>query len=218
MNHEVKILKMLRLNHNVIQFKLQRPEGYIFKAGQAIELTIGHPELKGPAPFTFTGLDSDPDLELIIKIYEDRKGLTSMLARMKEGDTVFITDPWDSFTNKGHGIFVAGGAGITPFVALLRQLNKDNTPGKSFLFFSNKTNADLFLEKELTDLLGRRYFNIITRHPDPSHKARIDENFISKHVTTFSQPFYVCGPPGFVESVESVLTNLGAQEMVNVSF
>jgi ferredoxin-NADP reductase len=218
MNHEVEILSMKKLNHSVVQFELQRPNGYSFQAGQAIELTIDNPEPKGPAPFTFTGLVDAPNLELMIKIYDNHAGLTSALSKKKPGEKVLITDPWDSFTNKGHGVFLAGGAGITPFVALLRQLDKDKAPGQSFLFFSNKTRDDIFLKDELNRLLGDRYLNIITSDPSAPH-IHINEDYIRKHINNFSQPFYVCGPPGFTENVQNILAKIGAsEEMINISF
>ena len=113
MNHEVHITSKQRLNHDVVQFRLERRGDCEFIAGQAIELLLTEPETKGPAPFTFTGLKKDPFLEVTIKIYEEHKGLTAALSKVSIGDKVVITDPWDSFTNNGPGIFIAGGAGIT---------------------------------------------------------------------------------------------------------
>jgi ferredoxin-NADP reductase len=219
MNYNVKIIGKERLNHDVIQFRLQRPAGYEFKPGQAIELFLEEPDKKGPAPFTFTGLTTDPYLELIIKIYEDRKALTAALAGKNAGDSVNITDPWDSFINKGPGIFFAGGAGVTPFIAILRHLKMDNNIGSSQLLFFNKSHEDIFLEKEFKSLLGNRYMNILTREHNGSPKPKIDEQFIRTRMAHFTGPFYVCGPPGFTQTIQNALIKLGAQnETVNVSF
>ena len=49
--------------------------------------------------------------ELTIKIYHEHNGMTAQLARKQVGDSVIITDAWDTFTNKGPGVFIAGGAG-----------------------------------------------------------------------------------------------------------
>ncbi|HEU5145665.1 MAG TPA: FAD-binding oxidoreductase [Chryseosolibacter sp.] len=219
MDHQVRILSKTPLNHNVIQFRLEKPENYSFTAGQAIELTVEEPMKYGPGPFTFTALDSKPYLELMIKIYEDHQGLTSALGKRKEGETVTIGDPWDSFVNKGPGVFIAGGAGITPFVALLRRMKVDGNIGKSQLLFFNKTHQDIFLREELTDLLGARYQNILTREDNGSPKGKLDETVLCRYVTDFSQPFYICGPPGFIETAQLLLAKLGAkEETVNVSF
>jgi ferredoxin-NADP reductase len=219
MNHEVQIIGKRKLNHDVLQFRLQKPEGYQFVAGQAIELLLIEPEKKGPAPFTFTGLNTSPYLELTIKIYEDHNGLTAALSKLNNGDKVMITDPWDSFQNNGPGVFIAGGAGITPFVALLRQMKIDGNVGDSWLYFSNRTSKDVFLHGELTEILGDHYVDVITRDEHGVKNIQhIDETFLRKHVKNFQQPFYVCGPPAFTESVQQALKTIGATEqMVKVS-
>jgi ferredoxin-NADP reductase len=218
MNHEVQLLSKQRLNHDVLQFHLQRPDGYQFEAGQAIELFLTEPEKKGPAPFTFTGLNTSSFLELTIKIYEEHKGLTAALSKLKVGDKVMITDPWDAFTNNGPGTFIAGGAGITPFIALLRQMRVDGSIGNSRLFFSNKTEQDIFLHEELRQILGDCYVDVITRKPSEPIAQHIDETFLRKHITNLKQPFYVCGPPAFTESIQLALKTIGATEqMVKVS-
>jgi ferredoxin-NADP reductase len=218
MNHEVKILGKNPLNHDVLQFRLERPDGYHFTAGQAIELLLTEPEKHGPAPFTFTGLDTAPFLELTIKIYEAHKSLTAALSKLDVGDTVSITDPWDSFSNNGPGVFIAGGAGITPFIALLRQMRVDGNLGGSWLFFSNKTSRDMFLHDELKQMLADRYIDVITRANDRSKSQHIDEAFLKEHVRNIQQPFYVCGPPAFTEFVQDALKRVGANEqMVKVS-
>lgn len=219
MNHSVKILNMEPLNHNVIQFRLEKPIGYSFEPGQAIELMMAEPQRKGPSPFTFTSLNTMPYLELTIKIYKERDGLTAALARKRVGDTVSISDPWDSFLNKGPGVFIAGGAGITPFIALLRQLKADGNTGNSSLFFSNKTRKDIFLESELRSLVGGGYHNILTEEAGNSNAGRLDAHYLKEHIVNLDQPFYLCGPPGFAESLQGAITTLGIkQELVNVSF
>jgi ferredoxin-NADP reductase len=217
MNHEIQILSKQQLTHDVIQFHFQRPAGYEFNAGQAIELMLHQPG-KGPAPFTFTGLNSSPYLELTIKIYEAHHGLTLALSQLNIGDKVLITDPWDSFHNKGSGVFIAGGAGITPFIALLRQLRVDKALGKSWLFFSNKTRDDIFMHDELKKILGDRYVDVITRDSNGNITGHIDEAFLRRNISDFKQPFYVCGPPGFTEAIQQTLVKIGAAEqMVNIS-
>ena len=207
------------LNHNVIQFRLEKPAGYSFEPGQAIQLMITGPEKKGPSPFTFTSLNTTPYLELTIKIYRERDGLTSALSRKRVDDTVLISDPWDSFVNKGPGVFIAGGAGITPFIALLRQLKADGNIADSSLFFSNKTSKDIFMERELRSLVGARYHNILTEEPHNANAGRLDAHFLKEHIVNLEQPFYLCGPPGFAESLQDAIATLGAKhEMVNVSF
>jgi ferredoxin-NADP reductase len=214
MSHQVKLVGKQELNHDVIRFHFEKPLKYQFVAGQAIELFIEVPEKKGPGPFTFTGLNREANLELTIKIYKEHNGLTEALSKLNLGDEVFISDPWDSFTNKGPGIFIAGGAGITPFIAMLRQMHEDGTIGDSHLYFFNKTGGDLFMQEELKRLLADRYVDILTRE---KNSQRLDEELFARHLGK-EQPYYVCGPPGFVEKTRELLHKIGAaNDYVNIS-
>ena len=71
-------------------------------------------------PFTFTGLPDADRLEFVIKSYPSHDGVTEQIADLKPGDSVLIEDPWGAIEDKGPGTFIAGGAGITPFIAILR--------------------------------------------------------------------------------------------------
>ena len=85
-------------------------------------------------------------------------------------------------------------------------------------FFSNKTSKDIFLKDELTEILGQRYINVLTQDPN-AKKERLNEDFFRKHISNYNQPFYLCGPPNFAESLQNDLTKLGAkQDLVMISF
>ena len=53
---------------------------------------------------------------------------------------------------KGKGVFIAGGAGVTPFISIFRDLKKQNKIGNNILIFSNKTEADIILKDEFVEL------------------------------------------------------------------
>src|SRR5580700_5259979 len=127
MDHIVKIREIRPVTHNVKSFRIEKPANYIFTPGQATDVSInkkGWEEEK--RPFTFTCLNDDKYLEFTIKSYKDHKGVTNQLYLLKEGDELIIRDVWGAISYKGDGYFIAGGAGITPFIAILRQLKKEN--------------------------------------------------------------------------------------------
>jgi ferredoxin-NADP reductase len=63
---------------------------------------------------------------------------------------------------KGEGVFIAGGAGVTPFIAILRQLQAENKIANNKLIFTNKTANDIILKKEFNDMLGKNFINTLT--------------------------------------------------------
>jgi ferredoxin-NADP reductase len=216
MDHPVRILEKKSLTHDVLRIRVSKPDRFSFSAGQGIELSLDDEQVRGKrSPFTLTGLNSEPYLELMIKIYPAHNGLTLAISKKRLGDILFLSDPWDSFRIKGPGVFIAGGAGVTPFVAILRQFNLEGRLDRSKLFFSNKTKADVFLENEFHSLLGANYINVLTREDSTS---RINEAFLANHVSDFSVPFYLCGPGNFVNEIQGHLTSLGGvtKEMVDL--
>ncbi len=122
----VKILSTENLTHNVRRFTLTKPESYQFKPGQATDIVINLPEWKKERrPFTFTSLNDWDHLEFTIKIYSDHDGVTNELGKLKAGYELILHDIFGAINYKDEGVFIAGGAGVTPFIAIFRQLQKD---------------------------------------------------------------------------------------------
>ena len=209
----VKIKKIENVTHDVKHFVVEKPNGYKFIPGQATEVSINKPEWKSEKrPFTFTGLNDAEDLEFVIKGYPDRNGVTKALHELKTGEELIIRDVWGAINYKGKGVFIAAGAGITPFIAIFRQLCKDKTINSNRLFFSNKTSADIILKEEFEKMLGKDFINVLTKENVPGmHHGRIDKKYLQENIADFSQNFYLCGPDKFVESIHDILVDLGAK-------
>lgn len=214
--YEVRIIDTRAITHDVRSFLIEKPEGYRFVAGQATEIGLPMEDFEGERePFTFTSLASDEHLEFIIKKYPEGKGFTEALHRRVAGDRIIIGEPWGSIRYKGAGTFIAGGAGITPFIAILRQLAVEKRQAEARLMFSNKTAADIILEDELRNSIfaGRLedLLLVLTEEEDSRYLNRkIDKSFLEDNVDDVDQRFYVCGPPEFVEEILAALKDLGA--------
>ncbi len=209
----VSIVSTQYVTHNVKQFRLQKPAGFTFAPGQATELSINHPDWKDKKnPFTFTSLADYPYLEFTIKIYPDSpEGVTNQLSKLAAGDELILRDALGAIEYKGPGYFIAGGAGITPFIAILRDLNNQRKLAGNKLFFSNKTDKDIILADELKSMLGPDAVFLISGQKDSIHDIRrIDEAFLKAEVSDFTKHFYVCGPDAMVEEINGILTKLGA--------
>ncbi len=212
-NHIVKIISVEFVTHDVKRFTIQKPEGYKFTPGQATEVSINTPALKNEKrPFTFTSLNDNEQLEFTIKIYDSHNGVTKELGKLKHGDELIIRDVWGAIEYKGEGVFIAGGAGITPFIAILRQLHTENKIAGNKLIFSNKTEYDIILKHEFDEILGKNFINTLTDEKKEGYEnCMIDAAFLKEKIDDFTQHFYVCGPPPFVKAISKALTILGAE-------
>lgn len=123
--HIVRILNIEQVTHDVKRFQIEKPEGYSFIPGQATDVSVNLPEWENEKrPFTFTCLNKEPYLEFTIKIYQSRGGVTNELGKLRPGDELIIRDVWGAISYKGKGTFIAGGAGVTPFLQFCGTSNQ----------------------------------------------------------------------------------------------
>ena len=210
--HIVTVKEIIPRTHNVRTYRVTKPENFSFTPGQATDLSLNEEGWKeNKHPFTFTCLPSDNYLEFTIKSYTNPNGLTHRLYTIKAGAEFEISDAWGAIEYKGEGVFIAGGAGVTPFISIFRYLNQQNKVGNNVLIFSNKTEADIILKDEFEEILGKNFINIITDQPDTKYyNKRIDKDFLQKNISNFNQNFYVCGPNEFTKIMLDALKELGA--------
>lgn len=208
----VEVLSVKSITHNVHAFRIEKPEGFTYIPGQATDLSIVKDTWKKEKrPFTFTSLQQEDTLEFTIKSYTDHDGVTNQLTYIKPGDALEISDAWGAIEYKGEGTFLAGGAGVTPFIAIFRDLYVKKQLGNNKLFFSNRAVRDIILKDEFEKILGPNFFNLISQEKTAGfYHGKIDKTFLKEHIKNFKQAFYVCGPDDFTISVLDALKELGA--------
>lgn len=212
--YSIQIIETTYLTHDVKRIRTTKPEGYQFIPGEATDITIDSPEWKSKRrAFTFTGLNEWPFLEFSIKIYKDHQGVTNQLDQLQVGDSLIIHDSFGFLTYKDQGTFIAGGAGVTPFIANFRQLQKEGILKGNRLICSNKSAQDIILKNEFETLLGDDFINTLTEEKSKAYPfGRIDRAFLEKNVKDFSQYFYICGSVKMMNEMRNLLIELGASE------
>jgi ferredoxin-NADP reductase len=210
--HIVKVLQAYFITRDVKRFEVEKPAGYKFIPGQATDVSLNLPEWKNELrPFTFTSLNEWDYLEFTIKIYDGHQGVTNMLGKTNAGAELILHDVFGAIQYKGRGIFIAGGSGITPFIAIFRELYKSQTLQGNRLIYSNKTSEDVILDDELQKMLGQDFVKIFTDENTVGYIGRrIDRNYLIENISDFSQFFYLCGPDTFVTDISKLLLDLGA--------
>jgi len=209
--HIVKILSVEDITHNVKRFTVEKPDNYSFIPGQATDIAINKPNLKSlVGPFTFTSLNKSDYLEFTIKIYKEHNGLTSKLSSLKPTDELIIHDVFGSINYKGQGVFIAGGAGITPFLAIFRQLNMDGSLVGNNLIFANHNEKDIIHKVELKYLLGDNYIDVLKSPLNTEIPGKtIDQDLLKKYTKDKSKWYYICGPDTFTTAMVNNLKELG---------
>lgn len=210
----VKIRSIEKATHDVLKIVTGKPDEYHFTPGQATEVAINKARWDTQRrPFTFTSLPGDDYLEFTIKTYPSHKGLTNELLRLKEGDELILHEIFGAIAYREEGVFIAGGAGVTPFISIFRFLQSKNQIGGNKLIFANKTKGDIILRQEFEILLGDNFINILSReHSEGYAHGYITEEFLKANITRPEKEIYLCGPDPMMEAVEKLLANLGVDE------
>ena len=208
---EIKTIE--KITPDVLQIRTNKPEGLEFKPGQATELFIKKENWKDEGrPFTFTSLPDDSYLEFVIKTYTSHDGVTDKLLDLKGGDKLLQNEVFGNIYFRGEGTFIAGGAGLTPLIAILRDRERNGGNETNRLIFANKTSKDIILKDELTEMLSDRFINILSDEKTENFEyGHIDQSFLKQHIINLNQKFYVCGPDPMLESVVSDLKALGVE-------
>jgi len=212
--HLVKIKSIDHITHDVLRVVTEKPPYYNFTPGQATDVAINKNGWKDKKrPFTFTSLPDNDFLEFTIKTYPSHQGVTNELLQLEKDDELILHDVFGAISYKGEGVFIAGGAGVTPFICIFRYLQSKNDVGGNKLIFANKTNDDIILAMEFEKILGENFINILSEEiTDKYAHGQIDEDFLKANIDGFGCQFYICGPPPMMDAIQKQLDNLGIEK------
>jgi ferredoxin-NADP reductase len=208
--HLVKIKSIKHVTHDVLRIVTEKPKHYNFKPGQATEVAINKKGwIEERRPFTFTCLPDNDYLEFTIKTYPLHRSVTNELLQLKKNDELILHDVFGAIAYKGEGVFIAGGAGVTPFISIFRHLQLRNGIGNNKLIFANKTLKDIILAKEFKKLLGKNFINILSDEKVIEYAyGHITKDFLKTNIGSINQHFYVCGPLPMMQAIEKRLVSL----------
>lgn len=214
MANTVKIVSINKITHDVLRIRTVKPPGISFIPGQAADISINKSGWENEIrPFTFTSLPENDFLEFTIKTYPDRNGMTNQLLSLTTGDEIIIGDVFGDIQYKGEGVFIAGGAGITPFISIFRALQRNNTTGTNTLIFANKTSADIIDRAFFESSLGDRFINVLSDEvSDKFLTGHVDAQIIKRYQMPNHLFFYVCGPPPMMDAILQQLKQMNVDE------
>ncbi len=208
--------------------RLDLPPGtFPFVAGQAVAIASHGGEARRPYSIASAPADVARTgyLELLVGLGSD--GTPGPHLRLRPGDPVDIEGPYGRFTfpdspRERRFLFVAGGTGISPLRAMLRQALALGFTDIGVLY-SARTPDDFAYETELRDLAahGRLELRLTvtrdTRAPWHGHRGRIDAALIGPLLHDPKTLCFVCGPRALVEAVPRALATLAvAPERIRV--
>jgi len=215
-------------------FKPEAPLAWV--AGQFLHYKLPHPdpdERKDERWFTISAPPFEGNVVVTTRISENGSSFKKALNALPAGGTIEASGPDGDFIiedPKGAAqgmpfdvasldsardrqgrefVFIAGGMGITPFRAMLLDLDKRGVAINAKLLYANRDGNFVFRDK--LEALAGKHKNLTIRYfvtPE-----RIDEATVASEAPDITKPvFYVSGPEPMVEQFEKMLSGLGVPE------
>ena len=208
-------------------FHFEKPAGFEFKAGQAVEVLLADPA--GGANdigHAFSIVSAPFEDELVFATRMRDSAYKKALKALAPGAEVKLDGPFGSLTlhNKRSraAVFVAGGIGITPFMSILRQAAHDRLDQDLMLLYSNRRPEDAAFLEELQALeRANPRFRLVATMTEMAGSARkwngqtgmLDAATIRAAVSALPEAiFYLAGPPPMVAALRATLAEAGIDD------
>jgi ferredoxin-NADP reductase len=193
---------------------------FVYKAGQAV--TIGPPDCPG-VPYSIASAPVETarhgQLEFLIKVHADgRWGDDFTVPR--RGSALAVRGPVGRFVlpdvaDERRFLFIAGGTGIAPMRAMIRQAVLARRPARMQLLYSARTPADFSYARELRAMArrGEVELTLTATRETPGRwrgsRGRITVEQLEPLIDHPGTLCFVCGPASMVEDVPVILVGLG---------
>lgn len=197
----------------------EKADAIVFRAGQFVWLNLGNsPFSLAENPFSISSAPSmRPKIEFIVKESGD---FTNRIGAIEAGTTAYVDGPHGNFVLPASldkpVVFIAGGVGIAPVLAMLRALEQSGATTPVSLIYGNRIADQIVARGELEALCGKigLRLHLVLSEPPPGWTGPVGQ--MTRDVLAeclgpvdAGTVFYVCGPLPMMDSVESSLKSLG---------
>lgn len=214
-----RVIAQQRLTHDITCLRVQLNQGLRYQAGQYAEVSLGAlPGVQRSYSFASPcGLDAQ--VEFFVRKAPGGAFSTAVNERDLLDQSVQIDGPLAEFTLRPAPaplLMVAGGSGLAPALALLKEALHQGVARPATLLFGARTVDDLYALDDI-DVIARswpaafRFVPVLSEAPADSAWTgerglvtdRLPEHFVpDAHA-------YLCGPPAMIDAAVALLTRHG---------
>jgi dimethylamine monooxygenase subunit B len=197
----VRVARITPVAAKIRRFRLERLDGQpmpYFSAGSHVVVSMHDGEILRRNPYSLMSAPHDSSAyEISVLAVENSRGGSAFMHRLSEGDELRVSQPVNLFPADHRGrkhILIAGGIGITPFLAMMAQFSRDNVAFE--LHYAMRSREHGAYWRELLEQYGpqhiKTYFDIEGGRIPLT--GILDNQPLGTHL-------YVCGPAGMIDGV-----------------
>lgn len=200
--HKTKVHSLRNIADGVFIISFLR--NFKFTAGQVVAIDLvanGQPRLYSIA--------SGENEEYVDILFDEKPdgNLTPFLSKLNSGDTIYVSEPFGTFTSAGGKAFwIASGTGVAPFVSMARSgLAVDKT-----LVHGGRLDENFYFSEVLTDLMTDGYVRCCSQQQDTqNYNGRLTAWLLDNQNLPTNCQYYLCGSPEMVVQVRDILIEKG---------
>ena len=223
-----RLISREEVAEGTMAFHFEKPSGFSFRAGQFADVTLTDPlETDTEGNTRSFSIASPPFANELV--FTTRMRDTAFKRSLKEATSATklkISPAAGSFTLHKNlakpAVFLAGGIGITPFLSMVQQADRDRLSQKLYLFYSNRRPEDAAFLDDLKALDATNHnFRLICTMTEMSKSKKewkgetslIDKEMLSRYLSNLQGPiYYIAGPPDMVTAIRETLLSAGVEE------
>ena len=203
---------------------LEVPSWEGHKAGQHVDVRLTAEDgYQAQRSYSIASAPEDRRLTLVVERLEDGEVSLYLTDVLRAGDGLELRGPiggwftWEA-SEGGPLLLVGGGSGIAPLMAMVRHRAAAQSDASCRLLYSSRSREDAIYAEELDHLSAEdgtlEVFHTLTRSQPPGwtgYSRRIDREMLEEvGWPSEERPLvFVCGPTPLVETVATVLVELG---------
>lgn len=196
----VRVTAVTNVTDRIKRFRFERIDGEplpVFSAGAHVVVTMhdgGHMR-RNPYSLMSPPHDCSAYEISVLAVEASRGGSAFMHGGISEGDTLTISQPVNLFAADARGrkhILVAGGIGITPFLAMMAQFRRSHTEFE--LHYAMRSREHGAYWQQLIEQYGPERIKVY--FDDEGTRVPLAQILDHQPLGTH---FYVCGPSGMID-------------------
>lgn len=213
---QLRLVNKIKETDDILTFEWEPSEQVTWQAGQFMKYTLPHENADDRGTSRWFTVAAPPFAgkpRITTRMTADHGStFKAALLALEVGATIEASRPSGDFVVEDTSqqlVLIAGGIGVTPYRAILQQLDHDGVHITGRLLYSNRN--DQYVFKDEFESLASRHANFSVRYfTDPKHLELED---IQTNARELNNPlYYLSGPEPMVEHYKEVLVNAGITE------